>query len=259
MNIIDSKLNFKNLVYGNNPNKIILHNTASKNASIDDVQAWHLANGWSGCGYHFLIRKDGTIYMGRPVTAIGAHCVGQNSTSIGVCFEGDFNTEKMGDKQIEAGEELISFLKNKYGIKLVKLHKDYNNTDCPGNNFPYTSFLNSSTSSNNNNTNNSNSNIETWVLELQKECNRQGFSKQVEDGIAGPNTLHGCPVLRYGAKGNITKLLQIKLNSLGFNCGTADGIFGNLTEYAVRAFQGRKGIGADGIVGQKTWTKLLNL
>mgnify|MGYP006331003525 CR=1 FL=1 len=117
MNIIDSKLNFRNLVYGNNPNKIILHNTASKYATILDVHNWHLANGWAGCGYHFLIRKDGTIYTGRPVTAIGAHCVGQNSTSIGVCFEGDFNNEKMGDKQIEAGKELISFLKNKYGIK----------------------------------------------------------------------------------------------------------------------------------------------
>ena len=45
-----------------------------------------------------------------------------------------------------------------------------------------------------------------WVRRLQQECNNQGFSKQKVDGIAGLATLAGCPVLKNGAKGNITKL-----------------------------------------------------
>lgn len=92
-----------------------------------------------------------------------------------------------------------------------------------------------------------------WVKRLQAECNRQGFSNQVVDGIAGPNTLKGCPLLKIGARGNITKLLQERLGV------SADGIFGNNTKSAVIIYQRSKGLSSDGIVGQNTWRKLLNL
>lgn len=98
-----------------------------------------------------------------------------------------------------------------------------------------------------------------WVRRLQQECNNQGFSKQVIDGIAGPATLAGCPVLRKGAQGNITKLLQEKLVKLGYSTNGVDGIFGSGTYSAVREFQKTRGLSADGIVGQNTWRKLLNL
>lgn len=98
-----------------------------------------------------------------------------------------------------------------------------------------------------------------WVKRLQAECNKQGFSNQVVDGIAGPNTLKGCPLLRIGASGNITKLLQEKLTSLGYGTNGVDGIFGNGTKNAVIKYQKSKGLSADGIVGQNTWRKLLNL
>lgn len=62
--------------------------------------------------------------------------------------------------------------------------------------------------------------------------------------------------LQNGSTGREVKSLQILLNGYGFNCGTADGIFGPKTEAAVRAFQkGRCGV--DGIVGPTTWGKLL--
>ena len=92
-----------------------------------------------------------------------------------------------------------------------------------------------------------------WVKRLQAECNVQGFSNQKVDGIPGPNTLAGCPLVRKGARGNITRLLQERL-------GVAqDGIFGSNTYNAVYNFQRNKGLSADGIVGQNTWRKLLNL
>ncbi len=96
-------------------------------------------------------------------------------------------------------------------------------------------------------------NAEGWYAKLQDECNKQGFSNQVVNNIPGANTLKGCPVLRIGAKGNITKLLQEKL---GVN---ADGDFGQLTKQAVINFQYAKGLVADGVVGPKTWRKLLGL
>lgn len=98
-----------------------------------------------------------------------------------------------------------------------------------------------------------------WIRRLQEECNKQGFSNQKVDGYPGPNTLKGCPIMREGARGNITKLLQEKLVSFGYNTNGVDGIFGMGTKAAVIAFQKSKGLSADGIVGQNTWRKLLNL
>lgn len=98
-----------------------------------------------------------------------------------------------------------------------------------------------------------------WVARLQTECNKQGFSNQKVDGIPGANTLKGCPTLKKGASGNITKLLQEKLVKLGYSTNGVDGIFGSGTYSAVREFQKTRGLSADGIVGQNTWRKLLNL
>ena len=98
-----------------------------------------------------------------------------------------------------------------------------------------------------------------WVRRLQQECNKQGFSNQNVDGITGPNTLSGCPTLRKGARGNITKLLQEKLVSLGYNTNGVDGIFGSGTKTAVIAFQKSNGLIPDGIVGKNTWRKILNI
>ena len=95
--------------------------------------------------------------------------------------------------------------------------------------------------------------IDNWIKRLQQECNNQGFSNQKVDGIAGVNTLNGCPTLRQGARGNITKLLQERLGV------TADGIFGGNTRAAVMGFQNTYGLSADGIVGKNTWRKLLGL
>lgn len=103
------------------------------------------------------------------------------------------------------------------------------------------------------------SNTDSWVRRLQEECNKQGFSNQSVDGIAGSNTLKGCPTVRQGARGNITKLIQERLVTLGYNTNGVDGIFGNGTKNAVIAFQKSKGLSVDGIVGTNTWRKLLNL
>ena len=100
---------------------------------------------------------------------------------------------------------------------------------------------------------------DNWIKRLQEECNKQGFSNQIVDGIAGTNTLKGCPTLKKGATGNITKLLQEKLVSLGYNTNGVDGIFGIGTEKAVISFQKNNGLVGDGIVGQNTWRKLLNI
>jgi hypothetical protein len=64
------------------------------------------------------------------------------------------------------------------------------------------------------------------------------------------------PMLRRGARGAQVVRLQQALGNLGFNPGPVDGIFGPLTESAVRAYQTARGLGADGIVGPNTWGAL---
>jgi hypothetical protein len=62
--------------------------------------------------------------------------------------------------------------------------------------------------------------------------------------------------LRKGMVGDDVKELQSKLNELGHICGKADGKFGSRTRYAVKAFQRRHRLKADGIVGPNTWEVL---
>ncbi len=63
-------------------------------------------------------------------------------------------------------------------------------------------------------------------------------------------------VLKLGMQGNAVKMLQERLAELGYEPGTADGIFGPKTDLAVRAFQSDHGLTSDGIVGQLTWPAL---
>ena len=101
--------------------------------------------------------------------------------------------------------------------------------------------------------------VNNWIGSLQEECNNQGFSNQATDNIAGQNTLKGCPKLRQGANGDITRLLQEKLVSLGYDTNGIDGDFGGGTYSAVIAYQGNNGLGQDGVVGRNTWRSLLGL
>ena len=64
-------------------------------------------------------------------------------------------------------------------------------------------------------------------------------------------------LLKKGSSGEEVRDLQELLNKAGYDCGTADGVFGTKTETAVKRFQAEHGLGADGIVGEKTWAMLV--
>lgn len=66
----------------------------------------------------------------------------------------------------------------------------------------------------------------------------------------------GYPTLRQGARGAYTLVLQDALNALGYSTRTLDGIFGANTATALRAFQRRVGLTADGVCGCNSWKKL---
>lgn len=140
MNIIDVGLKFKSLSYGNKPNKLVLHHAEASKCTVQDIHSWHLNNGWSGIGYHYFIRKDGSAYRGRPDGAIGAHCQGSNTNTLGICFEGNYMKETMPTAQYNAGIDLIKYLIGKYGNLPIYGHKELLATECPGSKFPLEDF-----------------------------------------------------------------------------------------------------------------------
>ena len=257
MKIIEKTYKWANgLTKRKRTDEMILHHAAAKNCTADDIHSWHLARGWSGIAYHFLVRKDGSIYRGRPEDKIGGHTSGHNSYSIGICFEGDFEKEIMSDSQKKAGTELVAYLKNKYKISKVVKHKEYGNTACPGKNFPFNEIANGTV----NNTNNNVDTNKNLVLAFQKAAVLDGFTfpKYGCDGKYGKETedvMKKCVVkkrLIYTNK-NTTKLVQ---EILGIK---ADGLCGNNTSNAIKKFQDNNNLEVDGCVGFNTWKVLLNI
>jgi N-acetylmuramoyl-L-alanine amidase len=99
-------------------NWIIIHQSASNHPehdNIDTIKQWHLDRGFSDVGYHYFIRKDGTIEKGRDESKKGAHVKDHNSSSLGICLSGEGNTEK--EKQLIAKEKDPEKLK-----KMIKVH-----------------------------------------------------------------------------------------------------------------------------------------
>ncbi len=113
--------------------KMIIHCSASDIAehdNIDTIRKWHVEErGWREVGYHFFIRKDGTIEKGRDVRIAGAHCLGHNHDSIGICLSGA--SEFTLDQYISLGA-LMQVLQIEYGDLDVYPHNHFNKgKTCP--------------------------------------------------------------------------------------------------------------------------------
>lgn len=122
---------------------IVLHHAEASKCTVEQVDSWHKQNGWAGIGYHFFVRKDGTIYRGRPLDTMGAHVSGMNSRSIGICAEGSYMTETMPEAQKKAICELLVYLKDKYyPVASIVGHKEVGQSNCPGKNFPLSEIKN---------------------------------------------------------------------------------------------------------------------
>lgn len=125
--------------------RLILHHTGfpgvDKDSTVTEIHKFHIENnGWAGVGYHYLIRKDGTIEQGRRPMMMGAHTYQNNENSIGICLAGNFDIGKPTAEQMEAVKGLTAWLCREYGLDpmrkgVIAGHRDFNKTTCPGKNF----------------------------------------------------------------------------------------------------------------------------
>ena len=104
---------------------------------MEDVHNYHLSKGWKGIAYHYFVRKDGSIYRGRPEDTSGGHTTGYNHNSIGICAEGNFELETMSDAQRDALHALVLDVRTRYPDTQTVRHRDLAATACPGKNYPF--------------------------------------------------------------------------------------------------------------------------
>lgn len=131
--VITNNFKFKDLVKFNSSKVylIVMHHRGG-NGDVKSIHDQHIKQGWSGIGYHYYIRKDGKIYQGRPIYYVGSHCKGNNSCSVGICLEGNFQKEKPTEAQLKSARELIPHIKKMLpNIKRVVNHRDLFPTACP--------------------------------------------------------------------------------------------------------------------------------
>jgi len=122
---------------------IVIHCTAtrpSQDVGRDELDAWHRHKGWFGIGYHFVIRRDGTLELGRDEEKAGAHARGFNHNSVAValvggCAEDDIKVAENNftTAQFDSLEELIKELQINYPDAKVLGHSDLEGVtkECP--------------------------------------------------------------------------------------------------------------------------------
>jgi len=106
-----------------------------RDTTMDEIAAWHAAKGWGAgyegkqrAGYHFLVRRDGTVEMGRPLGKPGAHVRGLNARSVGICFSGHGDLQPLTRKQLRAGIDLTVKLLRLYHLPFTRVigHREVN-------------------------------------------------------------------------------------------------------------------------------------
>ncbi len=114
---------------------IVVHCSAtppSMDIGVREIRNWHVKeNKWTDVGYHFVIRRDGTVESGRSLERPGAHVKRHNANSIGICYVGGVAQENGKPQDNRTAEQtaalftLIQDLQQKFPGAAVLGHRDF--------------------------------------------------------------------------------------------------------------------------------------
>ena len=121
-------------------NEIIVHCSATpagKPYTVEDIDKWHRQRGFDGIGYHFVVYLDGSVHKGRSLEKVGAHCLGHDKNSIGVCYVGGLTADgkMINDTRTLAQklslQRLLAELKAQFPDAEIHGHRDFAAKACP--------------------------------------------------------------------------------------------------------------------------------
>jgi len=115
---------------------VIHHSAVPASVTPQRIAAYHVKSlGWPGVGYHFMVAEDGVIYQGNSLQTVSNHAAKVNPRGVGICFLGNFNSVAPPPAQLRAGALLVAWLLQelKLDLDVVKGHKEFMQTACPGN------------------------------------------------------------------------------------------------------------------------------
>lgn len=112
---------------------LVVHCTATpegKEFHRADIDRMHRQRGFNGIGYHYLVCLDGTVEVGRPEDAVGAHVTGHNLCSIGISYVGGVDAKgKAKDTRTPAQKmalrKLLTELRKRHQNARIKGHRDF--------------------------------------------------------------------------------------------------------------------------------------
>jgi len=131
------------------PEKIIIHHSLtndSQTVSWSAIRRYHIEeNGWADIGYHYgveLIDDHYEVLMGRPELMAGAHCVGHNADSLGICFVGNYDLAPPPFAMMKRAVEVFYPIMRRLVIPPENVfgHRDFSQKTCPGAQFPLKRF-----------------------------------------------------------------------------------------------------------------------
>ena len=121
-------------------NEIIVHCSATpkgRDFTVADITEWHQQRGFKTIGYHYVVYRDGSVHVGRPVERAGAHCAGHNANSIGICYIGGLSADGKTPEdtrtiaQKDALVLLLNKLKRDFPLATIHGHRDFARKACP--------------------------------------------------------------------------------------------------------------------------------
>ena len=132
------------------PKYAIIHHSLTADSgtvSWSAIREYHIkTNGWKDIGYHYGIELVGPYYevlIGRPTDVAGAHCMGRNGDSVGICFVGNFDLAPPPDAMMKRAVVVLSPIINQLKIpsERIEPHSGYSSKTCPGKMFPMKEFV----------------------------------------------------------------------------------------------------------------------
>lgn len=225
---------------------IVFHTAAAHgDPSAAEIDRWHRQRGFAKIGYHFVIRKDGTVETGRAVDDVGAHCKdgGHNRDAVGVCFSGHHGDDYHGVRgeewtaaQRAAWHELAAGLVERYDVAIENVigHKEAGaKKACPGDRVD----------------------CDRVRRDLARYMATRGNVSADTSAPPASAKPQPRPLVRRGDRGGHVEALQRALRADGTHIAI-DGDFGARTEAGLRRFQARHGLAVDGLAGPATWAAI---